>query len=163
MDRLVELRTRQDMMDFLESILGSDLSAAYKKTMEKIENQDQNSVSLAKRTLAWAIHAERPFSVEELRHVLAVRAGRKQFNPGYMPYARDILSVCAGLVTIGNRRGIIRLAHYTTLEFLRQTKPDWLQDMQADLAETCLTYLLYDCFQVGSRKTDQAFEAKFEF
>ncbi|EFY88081.1 ankyrin repeat-containing protein, putative [Metarhizium acridum CQMa 102] len=163
MDRLVELRTRQDMMDFLESILGSDLSAAYKKTMEKIENQDQNSVSLAKRTLAWAIHAERPFSVEELRHVLAVRAGSKQFNPGYMPYAREILSVCAGLVTIGNRRGIIRLAHYTTLEFLRQTKPDWLQDMQADLAETCLTYLLYDCFQVGSRKTDQAFEAKFEF
>lgn len=163
MNRLVELKTRQDIINFLESIQESGLDAAYKKTIETIENQDQNSVSLAKRILAWTVYAERSFSVEELRHVLAVRAGSKQFNPDYMPCATDLLSVCAGLVTYNNQRGFFRLVHYTTLEFFRQTRPDWLQDMQADLAETCLTYLLYDCFRVGSCRADQAFEAEFDF
>ncbi|KAH0593212.1 hypothetical protein MHUMG1_08934 [Metarhizium humberi] len=113
--------TGQWLLDSIEfqnwlkkSIQESGLDAAYKKTIETIENQDQNSVSLAKRTLAWTVYAERSFSVEELRHVLA-------------------------------------------------TRPDWLQDMQADLAETCLTYLLYDCFRVGSCRADQAFEAEFNF
>lgn len=163
MNRLVELKTRQDIINFLESIQESGLDAAYKKTMETIENQDQNSVSLAKRILAWTIYAKREFSVEELRHVLAVRAGTKQFNPDYMPCATDLLSVCAGLVTDNNESGIIRLIHYTTLEFFRQTGRDWLRDMQADLAETCLTYLLYDCFRVGTCKANQAFEAEFDF
>ncbi|KAK9442241.1 Ankyrin repeat-containing domain protein [Metarhizium brunneum] len=163
MNRLVELKTRQDIINFLESIQESGLDAAYKKTIETIENQDQNSVSLAKRILAWTVYAERSFSVEELRHVLAVRAGSKQFNPDYMPCATDLFSVCAGLVTYNNQRGFFRLVHYTTLEFFRQTRPDWLQDMQADLAETCLTYLLYDCFRVGSCRADQAFEAEFDF
>ncbi|KID74307.1 uncharacterized protein G6M90_00g082770 [Metarhizium brunneum] len=163
MNRLVELKTRQDIINFLESIQESGLDAAYKKTIETIENQDQNSVSLAKRILAWTVYAERSFSIEELRHVLAVRAGTKQFNPDYMPCATDLLSVCAGLVTYNNQRGFFRLVHYTTLEFFRQTRPDWLQDMQADLAETCLTYLLYDCFRVGSCRADQVFEAEFDF
>ncbi|EFY95807.2 ankyrin repeat-containing protein [Metarhizium robertsii ARSEF 23] len=163
MNRLVELKTRQDIINFLESIQESGLDAAYKKTMETIENQDQNSVSLAKRILAWTIYAKRAFSVEELRHVLAVRAGTKQFNPDYMPCATDLLSVCAGLVTDNNESGVIHLIHYTTLEFFRQTRRDWLRDMQADLAETCLTYLLYDCFRVGTCKANQAFEAKFDF
>lgn len=95
--------------------------------------------------------------------MLAVRVGSKQFTPGYMPCATDLSSVCAGLVKIDNSKDIIDLVHYTTFEFLQQTKPDWLQDMQADLAETCLTYLLYDCFRVGSCRADQAFEAKFDF
>lgn len=163
MNRLVELKTRQDIINFLESIKESGLDAAYRKTIETIENQDQNSASLAKRILAWTIYAERSFSVEELRHVLAVRAGSKQFNPDYMPCATDLLSVCAGLVTYNNQEKFFRLVHYTTLEFFRQTRPDWLQDMQADLAETCLTYLLYDCFRVGSCRADQAFEAEFDF
>ncbi|KID86739.1 Nucleoside phosphorylase domain protein [Metarhizium guizhouense ARSEF 977] len=163
MNRLVELKTRQDIINFLESIQESGLDATYKKTIETIENQDQNSVSLAKRILAWTIYAKRSFSVEELRHVLAVRAGSKQFNPDYMPCATDLLSVCAGLVTDNNESGIIRLIHYTTLEFFRQTERDWLRDMQADLAKTCLTYLLYDCFRIGFCRADQAFEAKFNF
>ncbi|KAK8914813.1 Ankyrin repeat and KH domain-containing protein mask [Metarhizium anisopliae] len=163
MNRLVELKTRQDIINFLESIQESGLDAAYKKTMETIENQDQNSVSLAKRILAWTIYAKREFSVKELRHVLAVRAGTKRFNPDYMPCATDLLSVCAGLVTDNNESGIIRLIHYTTLEVFRQTGRDWLRDMQADLAETCLTYLLYDCFRVGTCKANQAFEANFDF
>ncbi|KID69235.1 Ankyrin repeat-containing domain protein, partial [Metarhizium hybridum] len=163
MNRLVELKTKQDIINFLESIQESGLDAAYKKTMETIENQDQNSVSLAKQILAWTIYAKREFSVEELRHVLAVRAGTKQFNPDYMPCATDLLSVCAGLVTDDNESGVIRLIHYTTLEFFRQTGRDWLRDMQADLAETCLTYLLYDCFRIGTCKSNQAFETKFNF
>ncbi|KID94494.1 Nucleoside phosphorylase, partial [Metarhizium majus ARSEF 297] len=139
MNRLVELKTSQDMINFLESIQGRDLDAAYKKTMEIIENQDQNSVSLAKTDLG----------LDNLRQKVILGQGA---------------SACARReVKIDSYTDMIDSVHYTTFEILQQTRPDWLQDMQADLAETCLTYLLYDCFRVGSCRADQAFEAEFDF
>jgi hypothetical protein len=58
----------------------------------------------------------------------------------------DIISVCAGLVTIDEESNIIRLVHYTTQEYFEHIRLEWNPRAPEEIASICLTYLAFDTF-----------------
>ncbi|KAI3534099.1 ankyrin repeat protein [Colletotrichum filicis] len=120
---------------------------AYENAMERIERQLEDQRSLAKDTLSWICCARRPLDTVELQHALAVEEGTTKLDEDNLPELEDIVSVCAGLVTIDEESKIIRLVHYTTQEFFERTKERWIPEAQTLLAKSCVAYLSYDKFR----------------
>jgi hypothetical protein len=50
----------------------------------------------------------------------------------------DMVSVCAGLVTVDEESNIIRLAHYTTQEYFNQTREKWFLNIDTNLRPSAL-------------------------
>ncbi len=49
---------------------------------------------------------------------------------------------------------IIRLVHYTTQEYLKQTKEIWFPEAESAITTTCITYLSFAIFETGFCRTD---------
>lgn len=116
---------------------------SYEDTMERIRTQHPDSWALAKRVLGWIARAKRPLKTLELRTALAVELDEKVLDPDNMPAIEDMISVCAGLVTIDEQSNIVRLIHYTTQEFYERTWSTWFSETDVDICKTCLKYLSF--------------------
>ena len=88
--------------------------------MDRIEGQRYNQKELAKEVLSWITCAKRPLTTSELQHALATQVGDSKLDKDNLSDVEDIVSVCAGLVTIDDESGIIRLVHYTTQEYFEE-------------------------------------------
>jgi hypothetical protein len=75
--------------------------------MQRIEKQDMDSQQLAKDVLSWIVCAKRPLTTSELQHALAVEASDDELDEDNLPLVEDMVSVCAGLVTVDEESGII--------------------------------------------------------
>lgn len=136
------------------------LSKAYEHAMERIDGQMRGFRELAKRVLPWITRANRPLTTSELQHALAVKIGDAQLDEDNIREIEDIVSVCAGLVTVDEESGIIRLVHYTTQEYLDHTYGRWFSITEEDITITCLTYLSFNNFATGHCQTDEEFEGR---
>lgn len=130
--------------------------------MERIEGQVVDSQELAKQALGWITCSKRPLTTLELQHALAVEIGRSSLDEENLSEIEEVVSVCAGLVTIDEESGIIRLVHYTTQEYFERTWISWFPHAQDDIAKTCATYLLFSAFQSGTCDTDHEFDVRLE-
>jgi ankyrin repeat protein len=133
---------------------------AYKEAMERIEGQKPGFQELAKQVLSWITFARRPLTTLELRHAFAVEIGESEFDEENLPEIEDMISVCAGLVTVDEESDIIRLVHYTTQDYFERTQRVWFPDVQRDIVTTCATYLSFDAFETGFCSTNEEFEAR---
>jgi hypothetical protein len=109
--------------------------------MERIDGQVIDFKELAKQVLSWIICAERPLTTFELQHALAVEVGETKLNEHNLPEIEDMVSVCAGLVTVDKESNIIRLVHYTTQEYFEQTQNRWFPNAVVEVTTICVTYL----------------------
>lgn len=134
----------------------------YKDAMERINGQIKDQEELAKQVLSWIIYAKRPLAIIELQHALSVEVSESQLDEANIPEIEDIVSVCAGLVTIDEESGIIRLVHYTTQEYFDRTRRQWFPDAQANIITTCVTYLSFDEFESGICQSDNEFEQRLQ-
>ena len=128
--------------------------------MERIEGQVKDEEKLAKDALSWITCAKRPLTTLELQNGLAVESSDSELNEEKLCEIEDIISVCAGLVTVDEESHIIRLVHYTTQEYFERTWMSWFPNAQNDIAMACVAYLLFDAFDTGFCPTDQDFEAR---
>jgi len=147
MDKLTEkqINTALDNMEKGEEGLGK----AYDDTVNRIENQGQVIRELAETVLFWIVYAKRPLTTEELRHALAIEPGTTKLDKMNLCPVNDIVSSCAGLVTIDSN--IVRLVHYTTQEYFQQRGLKSFGNVQGSIiATSCLTYLSYDVFAEGN-------------
>src|SRR5206468_1050722 len=96
----------------------------------------------------------------ELRHALAVELDTSELDEENIPETGDIVSVCAGLVTVDEESNIIRLIQRTTQEYFERTWTSWFSNAPTYIAKTCATYLLFDAFQTGFCPTDEEFEVR---
>ena len=133
---------------------------AYQEAMERIEHQGPKSIEFAKKVLLWVTCAKKPLITLELQHALAVEIGEFAFNENYLPQIEDMVSVCAGLVTVDEESNIIRLVHYTIQEYFDKTKGKWFPNAAKDIATTCITYISFDTFESGFCLTDRRFEER---
>ncbi|KAH2542215.1 hypothetical protein KXW97_003527 [Aspergillus fumigatus] len=122
---------------------------AYEDAMQRIEKQDMDSQQLAKDVLSWIVCAKRPLTTSELQHALAVEASDDELDEDNLPLVEDMVSVCAGLVTVDEESGIIRLVHYTTQEYFQQTQQKWFPDAESDITRICTSYLSFCPFESG--------------
>ena len=128
--------------------------------MERIKGQVKDQEELATQVLSWIICAKRPLSTSELQHALAVEVGEPEFDKENLSQIEDVISVCAGLVTVDEESGIIRLVHYTTQEYFERTQKHWFPDAESDITTTCITYLSFSAFESGFCRTDDEFEER---
>src|SRR2546423_6543786 len=131
--------------------------------MERIEGQNTGFRELAKRVLSWITCARRPLTTSELRHALAVEIDESELHEDNFEETEDMVSVCAGLVTVNKESDVIRLVHYTTYEYFERTWTSWFPNAQRDIATACVTYLSFDTFETGFCQTDEEFEARLQF
>ena len=117
--------------------------------MERIKAQDADSWELAEHVLSWIIFAERQLMTTELQHALAVEVGELELNEENLPQIEDMVSVCAGLVTVDEESNIIRLVHYTTQEYFERTQIHWFPNAESNITTTCVTYLSFRTFESG--------------
>jgi hypothetical protein len=135
---------------------------AYKDAMERIEGQLIDEEDLAKQVLSWITYAKRPLTTSELEHALAVELEESQLDEENLCRVEDMVSVCAGLVTIDKESGIIRLVHYTTQEYFERTQSQWFPKAESEIMTTCITYLSFNVFESGLCQTDDEFEKRLQ-
>jgi hypothetical protein len=81
-----------------------------------------------------------------LQHALAVEPSDSDIDSDNTLEREDIVSVCAGLVTIDEQSSIVRLVHFTTQEYFERTQAIWFPDAHAEMTMTCMSYLSLDAF-----------------
>ncbi|KAG9229619.1 hypothetical protein BJ875DRAFT_537610 [Amylocarpus encephaloides] len=135
---------------------------AYKDAMERINCQVKDQKELAKQVLSWIICAKRPLTTTELQYALRVEVGESTLDEENLPEIEDMVSVCAGLVTIDEKSGIIRLVHYTTQEYFERTKRQWFPDTETNITSICVTYLAFDEFKNGICLSNKDFEERLQ-
>jgi ankyrin repeat protein len=163
METLTNQFTRGDIEEALENLPRGEegLNETYSQAMKRIEDQ-KASEKHAKKVLSWVIHARRPLSGAELLHAFSVKSGTSELNRKYIPELEDLVSICAGLITIDERSDIVRLVHYTTQEYFQRTQQMWFPHAERDIATACVTYLSFDTFDEGFCLTDEQLESRLQ-
>ncbi|KAI9771530.1 MAG: hypothetical protein M1840_002150 [Geoglossum simile] len=135
---------------------------AYKDAMKRIEGQLEDQVELAKQVLSWIVCARRPLTTLELQHGLAIQPSDSELDEQNLSDIVDMVSACAGLVTVDEDSGIIRLVHYTTQKYFERTQKEWFPHAEDDITTTCVTYLSFRTFENGFCTTDKEFEERLQ-
>ena len=130
--------------------------------MERINTQQPGFRRLAEKVLSWITCARRPLTTSELQHALAVVVGDHKLDEDNLETTERIISVCAGLATIDEESGIIRLVHYTTQEYFERTQRQWFPDAQTNITTICISYLSFDQFKSGICQNDAEFEQRLQ-
>ncbi|CAF3544215.1 unnamed protein product [Fusarium graminearum] len=136
------------------------LARAYGQAMERINGQMPGKKELAMKVLSWITCAKRQLTTSELQHALATKTGESELDLRDLPHIGDMVSVCAGLVTVDEESGVIRLVHHTTQEYLKRTQEQWFRDPESVITTTCVTYLSFSVFETGPCTTDHKFEER---
>lgn len=107
-------------------------------------------------------YAQRLLTTGELYHALGVEAGDKELDDDNIPDVEDVVSVCAGLVTLDEESKIIRLVHYTTQKYFERLRVDLSMEPWRPGRDSVdlLTYLSLETFASGSCGSDGDFLAK---
>jgi hypothetical protein len=135
---------------------------AYAEAIERIDSQLPGKAEVAKRAISWIIYAGRPFKTWELCHALAVELGKEELDQENIDDVEDIVSFCAGLVTVDEESNIIRLVHYTTQEYFERIRETWIPNAQQEITSACLTYLSFSTFRSGSCSSDKELKGRLE-
>jgi len=142
MDEINELITVRGIRRHL-SALPATAQEAYQNTYNRIINQRPGIKGVALRTLRWVQHAQRPLSMVELQHALAIHDGMEDVDPEDLPSPKVILSSCQGLMVLCKADGTVDVVHSTARDFLRTHQPGGLDVVGGHhaIARACLTYL----------------------
>ncbi|KAJ6192456.1 ankyrin repeat domain-containing protein [Bipolaris maydis] len=138
-----------------------------KAVQEKIADaadgiQSEVDCKLAREVLSWITLAERQLTTAEICCALAIEDGEDEIDPENVRTLEDLISVCAGLVTVDQESDIIRLVHYTTQEYFERTGDLWNPRGHVYIATTCLKYLSFSAFQSGSCPNDKEFRERLQ-
>ncbi|KAF9779398.1 hypothetical protein IL306_001770, partial [Fusarium sp. DS 682] len=127
---------------------------AYQDAMKRIESQNRERTAIAKDVLAWLTFAKRPLKIEELRTAVIIQETDSNIDEKSLIAIEDLVSVCAGLVALDEQNDRVTLIHYTTEEYLKRTQATWRPEADAEIATSCLTYLLFPAFDLDVSEID---------
>ncbi|KAH7141951.1 ankyrin repeat protein [Dactylonectria macrodidyma] len=152
-DKVTENEVRSALKRFSNEaqVSGGDddklLWNTYDEAMERINGQELGLKELALLVLSWITCAKRQLTRTELQHALARKKGSRKLDTRDLAPIEDIISVCAGLVTVDKGSDIIRLAHYTTQQYFESRREKLFVNADADITAVCATYLSLDIFK----------------
>lgn len=61
-----------------------------------------------------------------------------------IPQIEDLVSVCAGLITVDEDSSFVRLVHYTAQEYFERNRTYWFPNADEDIVTACITYLMFE-------------------
>ncbi|KAL8831739.1 MAG: hypothetical protein Q9170_005169 [Blastenia crenularia] len=155
---LCSLGTDKAILKALEQ-MPKDLAGTYARILQRLEH-DSDNVERYQKLLRWLVKSSRSLTLDELAECIGIDLEEENESMDFdsvETYPENLLKRCSSLVTVDNH-GHVSLAHYTVKEFLTSasTKKDLAtfyvgnDDVEAELAQTCLTYLCYNDFVAGS-------------
>ncbi|KAL9598673.1 MAG: hypothetical protein Q9219_004342 [cf. Caloplaca sp. 3 TL-2023] len=147
MDSLATKRTPA-AVEFALRNLPTQISDMYDQIMERLKATNDDDRDIVMNFLQWIAFASRPLSVAEIEHASAIVPGTKDFDRDNILEARELASMCAGLVVVDSSNRV-RLVHLSAQDYFREHRERWFFDGHATLARKCLTYLSYTEFDAG--------------
>ncbi|QKX62285.1 uncharacterized protein TRUGW13939_09444, partial [Talaromyces rugulosus] len=155
-------RTELDVIKTLKELQdGSDaLSRAYLMTMERIDSQNEDDRDWAHRIISWVVHAKRALTTVELQHALSVKLNQMDLQENCFPCIEELLTLCAGLVTLNRYNNTVQIVHFTTQKFFEYLQAMWIDCAHLEISKCCLTYLSFTPFTTGLCVNKDAFVAR---
>lgn len=100
------MRNSSSAKSLFESLekLPSGIDAMYLLTLERINSQPEELLSVTQRLFVWLLHQVSPLTLEDLQYALAVSVDGQPFNMSSIVPAELILSACHGLVVVSKNR-----------------------------------------------------------
>lgn len=142
---------------------GSDAyDVAYSAAMERIFAQGKESSEMAGKILSWILCARRPLTTMELLHALAIEVGEPEIDEDNILETEQLLTLCAGLVTIDEKSDSVRFIHYTTQEYLQRNRGTWLPCAEIETARICTAYLSLEDLSAGPCSLKQDYDRRVE-
>jgi hypothetical protein len=129
--------------------LPPNINGAYEDVLQHVHAKNPEARDLAYATLAWVLYANRPLTLTELLDALSIEESSRTRDPDNMAGASQMLSSCAGLVTVESGDETVHFAHYSVQEYLLKRSGSISILSNVDLAKICLTYLNFDEFECG--------------
>lgn len=133
--------------------LPRDIEDAFGETLQRIQNQPDGQNTLGMNTLMWLAHAKRPLLVAELSEAIAIRPGSTSLNSKFRPSQKRMVGCCLGLATVDEKSAVIRLMHHSVQEYLHKYRSRVFDTGEHDIAQKCITYLLFEPFALGPRQS----------
>lgn len=133
--------------------LPSTLDGIYGEALTRIEESTAYNSKLAVQVLSWVSYAQRPLTLLELQHAIAIDINSPELDHDELPDEVQLTSVCGGLVTTDG--GVVRLVHYTAQEYFGRLQYTSFSATEAMLSKKCLAYLCFAAFAEGYLCTDQ--------
>ncbi|KAL0779255.1 hypothetical protein CaCOL14_003739 [Colletotrichum acutatum] len=123
---------------------GNVYSVVYDEAMRRIESQPSERIELALNILSWITGAKRPLKVVELQHALAIEEDEAEIDEDNITPAETMISVCAGLITVSEKSGVVRLVHQTTQEYFEEKRHQFFPELESQIAKICVGYLSFE-------------------
>jgi hypothetical protein len=122
---------------------------AYARAIKRISEQSSPLKGVAINALLWITYTNQRLNILELQNALAVILGDRDLDEENLLRTEDIISACAGLVTINKESNMTRLVHYTAQEYFLQSRYQWFPAADARIANICITYMSFGTFRGG--------------
>lgn len=120
-----------------------------------LESIDEENSDVVQKLLKWLVRGTREMTLVELASAIAINpsSDNENVDPDDLMDPEDIVGYCSSLITISDEQKV-SLAHFTVKEFLTSDRIKeklsiyhvGLEEVHAELAEVCLTYLGYRDF-----------------
>ncbi|KAL9627542.1 MAG: hypothetical protein Q9204_006493, partial [Flavoplaca sp. TL-2023a] len=144
-----------------------DLTGTYARILQRLEHDVEN-VERYQKLLRWLVRSTRSLTLDELAECIRIDLDEDNESIDFdavETYPENLLKRCSSLVTVSDD-GQVSLAHFTGKEFLvsETTRIELKiiyvgsEEVEIELAQTCLTYLCYSDFIAGSISDKEALE-----
>ncbi|KAF8539061.1 hypothetical protein BDD12DRAFT_805648 [Trichophaea hybrida] len=164
LDYIYEQPSISDVKAALNS-LPDTMDETFLRILKKIDAQIPARKQIAKRALMWAVGAARPLTLQELVLAVPCKPGCRAVKELEIYSEQTILQACKNLITVEDNT--VRLVHFSAYNFLtRRREPIQIDktgllqryqaainDKHANLAETCIQYLIFEESQHGGSDT----------
>ncbi|KAF3386295.1 Ankyrin-3, partial [Penicillium rolfsii] len=165
LDQLCKLRNDKAVRSALND-LPKTLHDTYIRILQKVEAENLDDVEIVHRLLKWLVRGVRNLTLSELAECVSIDLSNPEESfdlDAVFTDAEDVIELCGSLITLSSD-GHVALAHYTVKEFLvsefiKDAMPQfWIgcDDVHAELASICLTYLTYDDFSGNDETSGEA-------
>ena len=146
------------------TMLPPTLHATYERILSRVNNSNKEVQKLVQRSLRWLVCSKKQLCSSALCEAISIDTRNPTLDRTAIPDEDEILRWCSSLVRKSASGESLELAHFTVKEFLT-TGIDTLDSEygvyhfgteidNAQLAETCLTYLCFEDFGSGSRDSN---------
>ncbi|KAL8919042.1 MAG: hypothetical protein Q9208_007008 [Pyrenodesmia sp. 3 TL-2023] len=161
---LCSLGTDKAILKALEQ-MPKDLAGTYARILQRLEH-DSDNIARYQKLLRWLVKSTWSLSLDELAECIGIDLDEVNESMDFdsvETYPENLLKRCSSLVTVTDD-GHVSLAHYTVKGFLtsnitqKELKTFYVgtEEVEAELAHTCLTYLCYNDFIAGSLTDEDA-------
>ena len=133
--------------------LPATLHASYERILQRINKSNRDIQQLVQRSLRWLVCLQRHLTSQALCEAISLETGDTSLDPARISDEKEILRWCSSLVRRSALGDGLELAHFTVKDFLttgiNQHDQEFgvyhvdLDDDEAELAERCLTYLVF--------------------